>query len=153
MGLRRPNASHGLTHSMEKHLQLITATQSFLLPLPAVHRIIARIPAKPLPLVPDYIRGVIHFEGQLWIVLDLDEILGEHGADGQGEMVLVKQEGFHLAFMVHRTVDIVTVDPDRREKRGVPGLPESCVDFVTVIGGTMYHCLNLSEFIKEFSVK
>lgn len=138
---------------MEKYLQLITSAQSFLFPLPMVHRIITRVPAKPLPLVPEYIRGVIHFEGQLWVVLDLDVILGEPGGTGQGELVLVKQDGFHLAFMVRRTVDIVGVSPEKREKRGIPGLPESCVAFVTVIGGTMYYCLDLAEFIKEFSVK
>lgn len=138
---------------MAQFLHFSTTTQSFLLPLANVRKIISWTTPRMLPLVPDYIRGVIHYEGTIWVVVDLGVILGQAGEDNCGEMVLVKQDEYHLALKIHRTREIVSLEPAATEKTAHSSLPGRCVDFLAVVGGEMCHCLNLREFIQEFSVK
>jgi chemotaxis signal transduction protein len=138
---------------MEKFLHFVTGAQSFLLPLPSLHRIITQQRPKIVPFTPDYVGGILHFEGNIWVVLDLDVILGQSSGETLPELILVRQGDYRLAFRARRTRDIVTVDPEHREKRAVPGLPDACVAFVAVVDREFTYCLNLEGFVREFSVR
>ncbi|MBP7865900.1 MAG: chemotaxis protein CheW [Acidobacteria bacterium] len=142
-----------MTDSAERFLHFLTSSHSFLVPLPQLYRIISHTPPKPVPFSPDYIQGVIHFEGNLWVVVDLDAILGAPADDVLPELILARHDECHLAFRARRTRDIVTVPEDRREIRAVPGLPAPCVSFVTVLGGNLTYGLNLGEFVEALSAK
>ena len=138
---------------MESYLLFSTGTHSFLIPIGSVRKIISWTTPKPLPFVPDYIQGIIHHEGTIWVVIDLDTILGQSREESHGELILVTHQDDHLAFKVRHTRDILQVDPAQREMRGLPNLPEACVDFATVREGDLCYCLNLGEFIREFRLK
>lgn len=137
----------------EQFLHFATRIQSFLVPLESVHRIISWIPPKVLPFVPDFIMGIIHFEGNLWVAIDLDVIMGHQDESRGGEYVLVRQGECRLALKVRHSRDIVRVPADHREKQGLATLPENCTEFVTVIRGEMAYCLNLAAFVQEFSIR
>lgn len=138
---------------MEQFLHFSSEGQSFIVPLRSVYRVINWTPPKPLPFVPPYIMGILHFEGALWVGVDLDAILGRTPSDSGGELILVRQGEAHLAFRSRRTQDIVQIPPERRDKRSLPGIPDSCVAFITVIGPEMVCALDLASFVEEFQVR
>ena len=149
----RPGEGGPLSEKEERFLHFATNAQSFLIDLPLLYRIVLYSPPKPVPFVPDYIQGILHFEGNIWVVVDLDSILGVPPGETLPEYVLVKCGDYHLAFRVRRTRDIVSVPPDRRERQAVPGLPDSCVRFLTVLEGSLTYSLDMERFVEAFSVK
>lgn len=142
-----------MAENVEKYLHFLTGSQSFLMHLRHMHRIILNPTPKPLPFVPDYIRGVIHFEGNIWVVVDLDTALGYPADESPEALILVRHQEYHLALRSRRARDIVTVAPERREKRTLAGIPDSCSEFITVLEGSLTCCLKLEEFIREFGVR
>ena len=93
----------------EKYLLFVSDGLLFGVPAEAVVEIITNHTITPLPLVPDYIFGIINLRGQIIPIVDIRHLLG-HGTCESDCMMILQSNGTQVGILVDQVQKMVDLD-------------------------------------------
>ena len=110
----------------EKYLLFLSDGLLFGVPAEEVEEIITNHAVTWLPLVPDYVRGIINLRGQIIPIVDIRRLLNHPGQDDSNCMIILRTDGGQLGILVDQVQKMVDV-----EKGSIlPSPPQSGRDLV-----------------------
>lgn len=130
---------------LEKYLQFLSDGLLFGVSSQYVMEIITNHTVTHLPLVPDYVQGIINLRGQIIPIVDIRILLGHPKQDNQC-MIILNIEGTLVGILVDSVIKMLDVDPAMLH----PAPPRNHRNFVTGMyslsdGQTMlvFNCLQI----------
>lgn len=105
----------------EKYLLFLSDGLLFGVPAEEVEEIITNHTVTWLPLVPDYVRGIINLRGQIIPIVDIRRLLNHPGQDDSNCMIILRTNNGQVGILVDQVQKMVDV-----EKSGIlPSPPQS----------------------------
>jgi len=99
----------------EKYLIFTVRDKQYALPSKIIGEVAALEKVFPLPLVPDYVRGIINRYSVPYALIDIRFLLlGE--ISGAAKLIVLKEEVDKIAFLIDDVTDIVDLPPDKLMK-------------------------------------
>lgn len=93
----------------EKYLLFTSAQLLFGVPSEYVVEIITNYTITKLPLVPDYVRGIINLRGQIIPIVDIRTLLGHEGENDQCTIIL-NIDGTMVGILIDSVLKMMDVD-------------------------------------------
>jgi purine-binding chemotaxis protein CheW len=137
---------------LEKYLIFTVQGRHYTLPSKLISEVAAVEKVFPLPLVPDYVRGIINRYSAPYALIDVGLLLFKAPSQA-AKAVVLKETVDKLAFLIDDVTDIADVGPDQLFKveqesedgeSAVSGLIESSFEWQ----GEPVFCLNVGELIR-----
>ncbi len=123
-----PEADSAPVVQTEKYLLFLSDGLLFGVPAEAVVEIITGHTITRLPLVPNYIRGIINLRGQIIPIVDIRSLL-DHGSCESNCMMILQSNGTQVGILVDQVQKMVDIDtsallpvPPRSSKELVCGM-------------------------------
>lgn len=137
-------------------MELLTfklSDQEYSLDIMSVREIRSWTRATPMPLAPNYMRGVINLRGTVLPVMDLAERLGlpKCGQSERNVIIVVKFEGSMTGLLVDAVSDIVALSEDDMQQPPDTAMHEgpSVIKSLTLIDDRMIRVLDLSQIVTQ----
>ena len=106
----------------------------------------------PVPLAPDYVKGIMNLRGRIITVLDVGKRLGmTHCVDAESRRnIIVRYEKESIGLLVDRIEDVIHIQRENIEKTpaNVSGIQERYFDGVLKTEKRLVSVLNLAEVLK-----
>lgn len=105
--------THVETHT-EKYLLFVSDNLLFGMPAEAVVEIITNHTITSLPLVPNYVRGIINLRGQIIPIVDIQRFLGHSDQDNKYSncIIILQVEDNQIGIFVDRVEKMVDIAVD-----------------------------------------
>ena len=97
---------------MEKYLIFTIREKQYALPSKVINEVASLEKVFPLPLVPDYVRGIINRYSVPYALVDICFLLCKDGSSAQ-KVIVLKDEIDKLAFLIDDVTDIADISPDQ----------------------------------------
>jgi len=140
----------GLPGTAEKYLIFTVQGRRYTLPSKLVSEVTAVEKIFPLPLVPDYIRGIINRYSAPYALIDVGILLFKVPSQA-AKAVVLKETVDKLAFLIDDVTDFADVGPDQllkvekeESKNSASGFIESFFNWQ----GEPVFCLDIKELIQ-----
>ena len=119
--------SQSCTFHLDKNLYCLDVT--------AVQEVIKVLPVTPIPLLPDYLKGLINLRGQIVTAVDLRVLFGMQESSCSEKMCVICQwEGHLFGLIVDEIGDVF--DTDRTSTTVSEALPEQLRVFIKYVHKT-----------------
>ena len=131
--------------SMEKYLVFTIREKHYALPSKFINEVTVLEMVFPLPMVPDYVRGIINRYSVPYALVDISFLLFREDSSAK-KVIVLKEEVDKLAFLIDDVTDIADITPDK--------LLQIDQDEVSAISAffewkeTQVLCLEIQELIK-----
>ena len=89
----------------EKYLIFTIENKRYALPSKIISEVAVLEKVFPLPLVPDYVKGIINRYSIHYVLIDINYLLAE-GASNAGKVIVLKEEVDKLALLIDDVTDI-----------------------------------------------
>jgi purine-binding chemotaxis protein CheW len=135
--------------TIEKYLIFTIRGRRYTIPSKLISEVAVVEKIFPLPLVPDYVRGIINRYSAPYALLDVGLLLLKAPSEA-AKVVVLKETVDKLAFLIDDVIDIADVGPEhllkveKEAENEVSGLVESSFDWQ----GEPVFCLNVKELIQ-----
>ena len=100
------------TVNMEKYLVFTIREKRYALPSKIINEVAALEKVFPLPLVPDYVRGIINRYSVPYALVDISFLLFRDSSPA-GKVIVLKEEVDKLAFLIDDVTDIADIPSDK----------------------------------------
>ena len=100
------------TVNIEKYLIFTIREKRYALPSKIINEVAALEKVFPLPLVPDYVRGIINRYSVPYALVDISFLLFKESSPA-GKVIVLKEEIDKLAFLIDDVADIADIPPDK----------------------------------------
>ncbi|MCL1813112.1 MAG: chemotaxis protein CheW [Treponema sp.] len=100
---------------IEKYLVFTVREKRYALPSKTISEVAALEKVFPLPLVPDYVRGIINRYSVPYALIDLSFLLFKDVSNAQ-KVIVLKEEVDKLALLIDDVVDIADLSSDKLMK-------------------------------------
>ena len=94
----------------EKYLLFLSDGLLFGVPAEEVEEIITTHTVTWLPLVPDYVRGIINLRGQIIPIVDIRRLLNHPGQDDSNCMIILRTNNGQVGILVDQVQKMVDVE-------------------------------------------
>ena len=98
--------------SMEKYLVFTIKEKRYALPSKIINEVTVLEKVFPLPMVPDYVRGIINRYSVPYALVDISFLLLKEGSSAQ-KVIVLKEEIDKLAFLIDDVTDIADIAPEQ----------------------------------------
>ena len=136
------------TVNMEKYLVFTIRGKLYALPSKIINEVAALEKVFPLPLVPDYIRGVINRYSVPYALVDISFLLHKDSSSAQ-KVIVLKEEVDKLAFLIDDVTDIADIPPGKLLQ--IDQEETSAISAFFEWKDTQVFCLEIEELIKAIS--
>ena len=99
----------------EKYIIFTISEKRYALPSVVISEVAALEKVFPLPLVPDYVRGIINRYSVPYALIDVSFFLTKDASDAQ-KVIVLKEDVDKLALLIDDVTDIVDISSDRLMK-------------------------------------
>ena len=136
-------------NSEEKYLIFTVQDKRYALPSKIISEVAVLEKIFPLPLVPDYVRGIINRYSVPYALIDISYLLSKDESKA-GKVIVLKQEVDKLALLIDDVTDIADLSPDKLMKaeaddRAVSGSVNAFFEWK----GSHVFCLDADELISR----
>ena len=133
----------------EKYLIFTTREKWYALPSRIISEVAALEKIFPLPLVPDYVRGIINRYSIPYALIDLNFLLLKE-LSGASKIIVLKEEVDKLALLIDDVTDIADLNPGElikteQEESSTAGLVNAFFEWK----GREVFCLDTVELLKR----
>ena len=108
---------------------------------------------RPIPIVPNYIEGIINVRGTVYSIFNLRKRLNMSQSNQieDSKFILLHIQEHRVGFLVDNVKEILTVDPESVEKSPqiVDKNQTNCIDYIVKRDDTMVIVLNVNELISD----
>ena len=131
--------------AMEKYLIFTIREKRYALPSKVINEVAALENVFPLPLVPEYVRGIINRYSVPYALVDINFLLYKDSSTAQ-KVIVLKEEVDKLAFLIDDVTDIADITPDQLLK--IDQEEASAISAFFEWKDTHVLCLETEELIK-----
>jgi purine-binding chemotaxis protein CheW len=141
-----------LNTAVEKYLIFTVREAWYALPAKIISEVTVLEKVFPLPLAPDYVRGIINRYSVPYALIDIRLFLLNDASDAR-KVIVLKEEADKLAFLIDDVADIADLSPGQLMKiEREEASPVSPVNSITAFfewkGGHVL-CLDIGELINR----
>jgi purine-binding chemotaxis protein CheW len=129
----------------EKYLIFTIGEKLYALPSKIINEVAVLEKVFPLPLVPDYVRGIINRYSVPYALVDINFLLFKNSSSAR-KVIVLKQEIDKLSFLIDDVTDIADISPDKLLK--IDQEETSAVTAFFEWKDTHILCLEIEELIK-----
>jgi len=97
---------------IEKYLIFTIREKQYAMPSRIISEVAALEKAFPLPLVPEYVRGIINRYSVPYALIDICYLLSKDTSSA-GKLIVLKEEVDKLAFLIDDVTDIADIPPEK----------------------------------------
>ncbi|MCL2478897.1 MAG: chemotaxis protein CheW [Treponema sp.] len=131
----------------EKYLIFTIRDKQYALPSKIISEVAALDRIFPLPLLPDYVRGLINRYSIPYALIDICCLFFKE-ASGAGKLIVLKEEVDNIAFLIDDVTDIADLPPDKlmnieQKESSLDGLINAFFEWK----GNQVFCLDTAEII------
>ena len=130
---------------IEKYLVFTIREKLYALPSRIINEVAALEKVFPLPLVPDYVRGIINRYSVPYALVDISFLFFKDSSAAR-KVIVLKQEIDKLAFLIDDVTDIADITSDKLLKIDQEEI--SAISAFFEWKGTQVFCLEIEELIK-----
>ena len=136
-------------NTVEKYLIFTLEDKRYALPSKIISEVAVLEKVFPLPLVPDYVRGIINRYSVPYALIDINFLLSGDQSKA-GKVIVLKQELDKLALLIDDVTDIADITPDKLIKTEVEedAVSASVSAFFEWKGSPVF-CLDTGELISR----
>jgi purine-binding chemotaxis protein CheW len=132
---------------VEKYLIFMVGESRYALPSKIIGEVAALEKVFPLPLVPDYVRGIINRYSVPYALIDINFLLLNHTSKAQ-KVIVLKEEVDKLAFLIDDVTDIADLPSENLlEIEQEEGAPAASVNAFFEWNGNQVFCIDTGELI------
>ena len=134
----------------EKYLIFTIREKRYALPSGIISEVAALEKVFPLPLVPDYVRGIINRYSVPYALIDICFLLIKEASDAR-KVIVLKEEVDKLAFLIDDVTDIADLPPEKLikiEQEDAAGTISSFFEWQ----GAQVFCLETAEIINRIKL-
>jgi len=133
----------------EKYLVFTVREKQYALPSRIISEVAALEKIFPLPLVPDYVRGIINRYSVPYALIDICYLLVKEKSSA-GKVIVLKEEVDKLAFLIDDVTDIADLPPEKlmkieQEDNALTGSVNAFFEW----NGNQVFCLETTEVISR----
>jgi len=133
----------------EKHLIFTIREKRYALPSRVISEVAALEKVFPLPMVPDYVRGIINRYSVPYALIDVSSFLFKDVSTAQ-KVIVLKEEIDKLALLIDDVTDIVDISTDKlmkidKEESASDGAASAFFEWK----GSQVFCLETGELINR----
>ena len=99
----------------EKYLIFAIKGERYTLPSGIIGEVAVLEKVFPMPLVPDYVRGLINRFSIPYVLIDISMFLNKDASDAQ-KIIVLKNDVEKIAFLIDDVIDIVEIPPSKLVK-------------------------------------
>ena len=129
---------------MEKYLVFTISNKRYAFPSKIINEVATLEKVFPLPLVPDYVRGVINRYSVPYALVDISFLLFHESSSAQ-KVIVLKEEVDKLAFLIDDVTDIADISPDKLLK--IDQEEVSAINAFFELKESQVFCLEIDELI------
>jgi len=138
----------GSENNTEKYLIFFVRDKRYALPSRIISEVAALEKIFPLPLVPEYVRGIINRYSVPYALIDVNYLLFNEISIA-GKLIVLKEEVDKLAFLIDDITDIADLSPEalmetEAEETGFAGMVRAYFEWK----GNQVLCIDPFELIK-----
>jgi purine-binding chemotaxis protein CheW len=135
--------------TIEKYLIFLIQEKRYALPSKIISEVTVLEKVFPLPLVPDYVRGIINRYSVPYALIDISFLL-LNGTSNARKMIVLKEEVDKLAFLIDDVADIADLPSEKlmkidQEESALAGTINAFFEWK----GNQVFCLEASEIINR----
>ena len=139
-------------NNTEKYLIFFVRDKRYALPSRIISEVAALEKIFPLPLVPEYIRGIINRYSVPYALIDISYLLLNE-VSNSGKLIVLKEEVDKLAFLIDDVTDIADLSPEalmetEAEESGISGSVRAYFEWK----GNQVLCIDAFELIKRIKI-
>ena len=136
-------------NTTEKYLVFTVQEKQYALPSRIISEVAAVEKIFPLPLVPDYVRGIINRYSIPYALIDISFLLLEKLSEA-GKIIVLKEEVDKLALLIDDVTDIVDLFPEdlmktEQDESGTADLINACFEWKD----SPVFCLDTGELLNR----
>lgn len=113
-----------------------------------VVEIITDYPVRPLPMVPDYIKGIINLRGQIIPIIDFRLRLGNMDNPESVSTVILQVDSTTIGMMVDSVSQVLDIDTSRTSPIPVESTQELTNGMISLDDGTVILLLNYEALVE-----
>jgi len=133
----------------EKYLIFTIREKRYALPSGIISEVAALEKVFPLPLVPDYVRGIINRYSVPYALIDISFFLFNDASEAQ-KVIVLKEEVDKLALLIDDVTDIVDISADKLMKiEAEENAPDKAANAFFEWKGNHVFCLETGELINR----
>lgn len=149
------SVENSLVRKIEQLTTFYVGNELFGIEVMKVQEVTGNPQVVPVPLAPEFVRGLVNLRGQIATAIGLSELFSQKKSQGdQSEMsVVCKSEGNLISLVVDSIGDVVEVDGHKFEKTPdtVPQTLRRFVKGVYKMDGILLSVLDIETIFKELS--
>ena len=135
--------------TFEKYLIFTVQEKRYALPSQIIGEVAVLEKVFPLPLVPDYVKGIINRYSIPYALIDLNFLLLKNLSNA-GKIIVLKEEVDKLALLIDDVTDIADLSPEEimkadQDESGTAGLVNSCFEWKD----SPVFCLDTGELLNR----
>ena len=113
-----------------------------------VVEIITDYPVRPLPMVPDYIKGIINLRGQIIPIIDFRLRLGNMDNPESVSTVILQVDSTTIGMMVDSVSQVLDIDTSHTSPIPVESTQELTNGMISLDDGTVILLLNYEALVE-----
>ena len=132
----------------EKFLIFTVQEKKYALPAKIINEVAALDKVFPLPLVPNYVRGIINRYSVPYALIDINFLLYKENSEAK-KMIVIKEEVDKLSFLIDDVTDIADLSMDSIMKIGQEDVATDLINGFFEWNGSQIFCLDTGEIISR----
>jgi len=133
----------------EKYLVFSVRDKQYALPSKLIREVAALEKIFPLPLAPEYVRGIINRYSVPYALIDICFLLHKE-MSGAGKLIVLKEEVDKLAFLIDDVTDIADLPPEKLMKiEQEEAAAAGPVNAFFELKGSQVFCVDTAEIINR----
>ncbi len=131
-------------------LEFLLANEKYFMPSEFIKKVILINDLTPLPCTPDFVMGIINFQGNILSVIDLKKILGlpEYGITNLNRLIVVSNKDLEFGLLADEICGMISIDPGQLQKNLSASL-ESVGEFILGLSPNGQIVLNMKAFLES----
>ena len=134
-----------ITVPLEKFLVFTIGGERYAIPSKFINEVTVLEKVFPLPLVPDYVKGIINRYSVPYALVDISSLLLKESA-AANKVIVLKEEVDKLAFLIDDVTDIADISPAELLK--VDQDDNAAISAFFEWKGSNIFCIDVNELIK-----
>ncbi len=118
-----------------------------------VRRLIEAENISPIPFVEKYIKGVLNFEGEIWVIISLENLM--YGKEEEKKLILLlNKENYFIGILCDEVMEIMdetSIKSKNKPDREKIKLPLDSISEILIINDQPVYKVDFEKFIEEMS--